>query len=92
MGMRDRGHKYSHIIVNLKAGKVKSMYARQECKTRRQSKNARQKCKERNHKQAFNHIALRKAKIAYNFGFSECKRVKNTTTALDIVTIRGKFF
>ena len=25
---------------------------------------------------SLNHIALRKAKIAYNFGLSECKRVR----------------
>ena len=27
----------------------------------------------------FNPVALRKAKIAYNFGLSECKRVKELT-------------
>ena len=53
-----------------------------------QDENAKQECKERNHKQAFNPTALRKDKIVHNFGLSEFNKVKNKKTALDIVTIR----
>ena len=31
---------------------------------------------EKNQDQSFNPIALRKAKIVYNFGLSECNRIK----------------
>ena len=35
-------------------------------------------------KRDFNHIALRKTKIAYNFGLSECNRVKKFVNVLSV--------
>ena len=35
---------------------------------------------------AFNPIALRKTKIAYNFGLSECNRVKESNSAISILS------
>ena len=39
---------------------------------------------------SFNSIALRKAKIAYNFGLSECNRVKRVGPILEVLCCSGK--
>ena len=41
--------------------------------------------------QLFNHIALRKIKIAYNFGLSECKRVKRWGRCLSHTNVFDAF-
>ena len=39
----------------------------------------------------FNPIALRKAKIVYNFGLSECKRVKTKMEILQVTRLNNQF-
>ena len=41
---------------------------------------------------SFNPIALRKAKIVYNFGLSECNRVKHQQPSIKIVMYQNMIF